>query len=318
MTFSSGAEASAYQAVRAHTALLALRLVKRSYKAQLSSTQKLRALNRAAAFAEKDRMQSVSDNIMLGQLCPIGTGSFTLLLDEGRLADAIDVSAGFFYGGSDADGRGGLTPGALLSTRPCANLQCLVVCTASPHSASVHVRLRHPVTSNMTSCRAHTLCDPGPCLAVANVLPRRYVAILQQRDVLARWTCDFLTVRRVAWLLTDEPWLLADQSWILSNEPRILADKPWLLSHQPRLFSDESRLLADEPWLLSYITKLQVRRPAAVGHAETGHMMAQHPGLTAGCCSAVQRVQPTRRPARATARRAQLTAQPAPHTVRRV
>ncbi len=66
---------------------------------------------RAAAFAEKDQMQSVSDNIMLGQLCPIGTGSFTLLLDERRLADAIDVSAGFMYGDADIEGRGGLTPG---------------------------------------------------------------------------------------------------------------------------------------------------------------------------------------------------------------
>ena len=67
---------------------------------------------RAAAFAEKDQMQSVSDNIMLGQLCPIGTGSFTLLLDERRLADAIDVSAGFMYGDADIEGRGGLTPGS--------------------------------------------------------------------------------------------------------------------------------------------------------------------------------------------------------------
>ena len=95
-------------------------------------------LDRAAAFAEKDRMQSVSDNIMLGQLCPIGTGSFTLLLDEGRLADAIDVSAGFLYGGSDIDGRGGLTPGASFSRSCLAALvelpvldpfqSCVVMC----------------------------------------------------------------------------------------------------------------------------------------------------------------------------------------------
>ena len=78
-------------------------------------------LDRAAAFAEKDQMQSVSDNIMLGQLCPIGTGSFTLLLDERRLADAIDVSAGFMYGDADIEGRGGLTPG----TSPCCFLPAL-------------------------------------------------------------------------------------------------------------------------------------------------------------------------------------------------
>lgn len=63
---------------------------------------------RAAAYAEKDKMQSVSDNIMLGQLCPLGTGSFTLLLDEKRLADAVDVAAGFSF--EDPD-RSSMTPG---------------------------------------------------------------------------------------------------------------------------------------------------------------------------------------------------------------
>ena len=54
-------------------------------------------------------MQSVSDNIMLGQLCPLGTGSFTLLLDELRLADAVDVAAG--YEGQEAERGTGYTPG---------------------------------------------------------------------------------------------------------------------------------------------------------------------------------------------------------------
>ena len=55
-------------------------------------------------------MQSVSDNIMLGQLCPLGTGSFTLLLDEKRLADAVDVAAGFSFDAADMD-RSSATPG---------------------------------------------------------------------------------------------------------------------------------------------------------------------------------------------------------------
>ena len=45
---------------------------------------------------------------MMGQLCPLGTGSFTLLLDEARLADAVDVAAG--YGDHDSTG-GSYTPG---------------------------------------------------------------------------------------------------------------------------------------------------------------------------------------------------------------
>lgn len=42
-------------------------------------------------YAEKDRMKGVSENIILGQLCPLGTGSFDLMLDEAKLADAIEV-----------------------------------------------------------------------------------------------------------------------------------------------------------------------------------------------------------------------------------
>jgi hypothetical protein len=42
-------------------------------------------------FAERDGMAGVSQNIMLGQLAPLGTGCFGLMLDEDKLADAIEV-----------------------------------------------------------------------------------------------------------------------------------------------------------------------------------------------------------------------------------
>lgn len=51
-------------------------------------------LFRAAMFAERDHMTGVSENIMLGQLCPLGTGSFDLLLNEDALADAFEVQLG--------------------------------------------------------------------------------------------------------------------------------------------------------------------------------------------------------------------------------
>jgi len=59
----------------------------------------------AAAFAEKDMMRGVSENIMLGQFSNIGTGAFTLLLNEEMLHDAIEVS-GWVEGQ-----QGGMTPG---------------------------------------------------------------------------------------------------------------------------------------------------------------------------------------------------------------
>ena len=72
----------------------------------------------AAAFAEKDMMRGVSENIMLGQFSGIGTGAFTLLLNEEMLADAIEV--GGFAGGADAwagmsPGPAGASPAYMLS-----------------------------------------------------------------------------------------------------------------------------------------------------------------------------------------------------------
>ena len=42
-------------------------------------------------FAERDNMTGVSENIIMGQLAPLGTGAFGLLLDETKLEDAIEV-----------------------------------------------------------------------------------------------------------------------------------------------------------------------------------------------------------------------------------
>ncbi|KCV71205.1 hypothetical protein H696_02156 [Fonticula alba] len=47
----------------------------------------------AAAHAEIDRMQGVSENILLGQLSPVGTGVFDVMLDEDKLREAIPLSS---------------------------------------------------------------------------------------------------------------------------------------------------------------------------------------------------------------------------------
>lgn len=49
-------------------------------------------------FAERDGCTGVSENIMLGQMCPLGTGSFDLLLNEEALQDAFDVQVGASVG----------------------------------------------------------------------------------------------------------------------------------------------------------------------------------------------------------------------------
>ncbi|KAF8072459.1 NRPB1 [Scenedesmus sp. PABB004] len=78
--------------------------------AQCSFEETVDILLRAAVYAEKDRMTGVSENIMLGQLCPLGTGAFDLLLNEDELAHATDLLA--LEDGDDAhDWDVGLTPG---------------------------------------------------------------------------------------------------------------------------------------------------------------------------------------------------------------
>lgn len=46
---------------------------------------------RAATYAERDNCTGVSENIMLGQMCPLGTGAFDLVLNEEALQDAFEV-----------------------------------------------------------------------------------------------------------------------------------------------------------------------------------------------------------------------------------
>jgi len=46
-------------------------------------------LHDAAAFSECDPLAGISENIMLGQLGPIGTGSFDLFLNKQMLKQAV-------------------------------------------------------------------------------------------------------------------------------------------------------------------------------------------------------------------------------------
>ena len=46
---------------------------------------------RAAIFGEHDDMRGISENIIMGQLAPMGTGAFDVLLDGSMLEDACEV-----------------------------------------------------------------------------------------------------------------------------------------------------------------------------------------------------------------------------------
>ncbi|KAM7540246.1 hypothetical protein Aperf_G00000031103 [Anoplocephala perfoliata] len=98
--------------------------------ARCSFEETVDVLMEAASHAECDPLQGVSENVMLGQLAKIGTGSFDLLLDSSKCQEAqpipIGGSMGLFTGGV-YDGSGGswasprfglATPGGNLSGMP--------------------------------------------------------------------------------------------------------------------------------------------------------------------------------------------------------
>ncbi|KAL6754081.1 hypothetical protein V8C86DRAFT_2713077 [Haematococcus lacustris] len=62
--------------------------------AQCSFEETMDILYRAAMYAERDVCTGVSENILLGQMCPLGTGCFDLVLNEALLQDAFDVATG--------------------------------------------------------------------------------------------------------------------------------------------------------------------------------------------------------------------------------
>ena len=46
----------------------------------------------AAAFGEADACKGVAQHVMMGQLAPMGTGEFAVLLDEKAVLEAIPIA----------------------------------------------------------------------------------------------------------------------------------------------------------------------------------------------------------------------------------
>ncbi|PFH35234.1 DNA-directed RNA polymerase II RPB1 [Besnoitia besnoiti] len=72
-------------------------------------------LMEAAVFAETDHLKGVTENIMVGQLCPLGTGYFDVLIDEEKLKDASHNLDGVGLVGGDLDGFLGASPAGAAS-----------------------------------------------------------------------------------------------------------------------------------------------------------------------------------------------------------
>ena len=70
-------------------------------------TPQVDVLMEAAAHGESDPMKGVSENIMLGQLAPAGTGCFDLLLDAEKCKHGMEIPSaipGLGVGGCESGG----------------------------------------------------------------------------------------------------------------------------------------------------------------------------------------------------------------------
>ncbi|EEQ89817.1 hypothetical protein RJZ56_001697 [Blastomyces dermatitidis] len=64
----------------------------------------------AAAFAELDDCRGVSENLILGQMAPAGTGEFDVYLDQDMLMGVVSSNAGLMTDGKGLLGDGAATP----------------------------------------------------------------------------------------------------------------------------------------------------------------------------------------------------------------
>ncbi|PSC72236.1 DNA-directed RNA polymerase II subunit 1 [Micractinium conductrix] len=93
-------------------------------------------LFRAATYAERDIMAGVSENILMGQMCPVGTGAFSLLMDEEKLQDAIELDYALVEDAGWGPGVG-MTPGRMTPGRsPSHHLRASPSQLASPAGMS--------------------------------------------------------------------------------------------------------------------------------------------------------------------------------------
>eukprot|EP00301_Raphidiophrys_heterophryoidea_P007668 c12937_g1_i1.p1 GENE.c12937_g1_i1~~c12937_g1_i1.p1 ORF type:complete len:1809 (-),score=303.34 c12937_g1_i1:220-5646(-) len=85
----------------------------------------------AAFFSELDNMTGIAENVMLGQMCRLGTGCFELLLDQAMLKYAVDTRQGMedFIDGN-------ASPGQTSSPHVASSLVSPHVAEWSPYAAS--------------------------------------------------------------------------------------------------------------------------------------------------------------------------------------
>merc|ERR1719172_286915 len=205
----------------------------------------------AGEFAEKDDLRGVSENIMLGQLGPVGTAEFGLYLNEKMLRDAIELDFEGMEGQTWSPGGGGRTPGRSPAPHatPYIGSDSFLMTPAGNASPFSDDLTFSPMVSGQPSPGYSRLLanepwiQPGPLAREPGFLAREPGLLACQPGVQP-----------------DEPGVQPDEPGLLSDEPGLLSDEPGVQPDEPGVQPDEPGVQPDEPGLLSDLSDGRRRR----------------------------------------------------------
>ncbi|KAL7666370.1 DNA-directed RNA polymerase subunit [[Candida] zeylanoides] len=169
----------------------------------------------AGASAELDDCRGISENVMLGQMAPLGTGAFDVMVDDKMLQNAPSNMA--IAANQDIGDDGGATPFKEYDMED-DQIHFEEGAGFSPiHTAPVSDGRDEPFAN---------------------------VSILIWRHIARLWWCQ-------PWLWRHESDLQPNVPNIQSHEPELLANESQLFADKSQLFADKSQLLANESQLLT-------------------------------------------------------------------
>ena len=188
-------------------------------------------LMEAAAFAERDRMSGLSENIMLGQFCPLGTGEFGLHLNEEMLKEAVDLTSASPRISARASPRDAAPP------RDARRVPCRRRSSSRRRRRAVALRRLHAVLPVRRRGRRRDGHQSGVQSHQSRVFAHVSGVFAHVAGVFAH----------VAGVFADEPGVQPDVSGVFAHEPRVLAHEPRVLADISGVFADEPRVQPDEP-----------------------------------------------------------------------
>ncbi|VDC07033.1 unnamed protein product [Peniophora sp. CBMAI 1063] len=203
-------------------------------------------LMEAAAVGERDDCHGVAENILFGQIAPMGTGAFDVALDIDMLKDVIVDHRLPIHSLMSMPVDGGMTPGQVAMTPYDSSSPMWQQEAYKGEQASFS-----PLASNGSeeaggyssylgfgqSPLGAGGMSPGPGAYGATSPSSPHGMYSPTSPILAN----------ESELQPDEPELQPDESPVQSDQPQLQSDQPELLACEPELQPRVAEILADEP-----------------------------------------------------------------------